>query len=148
MRSPRTLFTAVIFFLLGFSIMLPRNPFAFADPSTNVSAGLVGWISVEPIDGGPGQGQVLGIAGRALALHPLRGRYSLDVKRRGKGGVSNTRQGGAISLEPGTAAVLSQSSINIGPADTLDIELKIYVDDREVFSASMKSASGATTRNL
>jgi hypothetical protein len=113
-----------------------------ADPLAEPTSGIVGWISIEPATAGAGQTQMLAIAGRALSLRQVEGRYSLQVKRHGKGGSSNSRQGGAITLKPGVAATLSQSAINIGPGDALDIELKLFIDDREVFSASIRSTSG------
>jgi hypothetical protein len=127
-------------FVIGFSAMFLSAPSLSAEPALETPAGVIGWINIEPSDGGSG-GQMLAITGRALALRPIHGRYSLEVKRKGKGGVSNARQGGAIDLRPGAAAVLSRSAINIGPADTIDVELKIFVDDREVFSAVVKSVS-------
>jgi hypothetical protein len=125
---------------MSFSTMTASR-FAQAETLADASGGIVGWISVEPSGGSEAQGLMLSVAGRALALRELRGHYSLEVKRHSRGGVSNSRQGGAISLRPGVAAMLSQSAINIGPGDSLEIELKLYVDDREVFSASMKSQS-------
>ncbi len=130
----------VLLLLTGFSTMTSVHP-AHADPATQTAGGILGWISIEPA-GAAGQGQMLAISGRALALHAVQGRYSLEVKRHTGGGVSNSRQGGAITLKPGVAATLSRSAINIGPGDSLDIELKLYVGNQEVFSASMKSMSG------
>ena len=115
---------------------------AQADPLAGTASGIVGWISIEPAASGAGQAQMLAIAGRALALRQVEGRYSLQVKRHSKGSISNSRQGGAITLKPGVAATLSQSAINIGPGDALDIELKLFVGGEEVFSVSMKSLSG------
>jgi hypothetical protein len=133
----RSIVSALLSFLTGFSAMtLAAMPLA-AEPAQE-TAGVIGWINIEPSSGANGV-QVLAITGRALALRPVHGRYSLEVKRKGKGGVSNARQGGAIDLQPGAAAVLSRNAINIGPADSIDVELKIFVDDREVFSAVVKS---------
>jgi hypothetical protein len=120
-----------------FTTILQQAPLAQTS-SGGAAGGIVGWISIEPA-GEAGQSQMLAIAGRAIAMRPLEGRYVLDVKRQGKAGASNARQGGAITLKPGVAAILSQSAVNIGPGDWLEIELKIYVGDREVFAASMKS---------
>jgi hypothetical protein len=109
------------------------------------AAGVIGWINIEPAGSANGA-QTLAITGRALALRPIHGRYSLEVKRKGKSGTSNARQGGAIDLQPGAEAVLSRSAINIGPADSIDVQLKIFVDDREVFSAVVKSTGEAGLR--
>jgi len=132
-------------FLTGFFAMtLSASPLA-AEPATE-TAGVIGWINIEPSTSAAHEGQVLAITGNALALRPIHGRYSLEVKRKGKGGVSNTRQGGAIDLKAGASVVLSRNGINIGPADTIDIELKIFIDDREVFSAAVKSVGDGGLR--
>jgi hypothetical protein len=135
-------FLASAAFLLMSATVMIASPFAHGETVADASGGVLGWISIEPAAAGSGESQMLAIAGRALAMHPMQGRYSLEVKRRSRGGVSNSRQGGAINLKPGVAATLSQSAINIGPGDSLEIELKLYVGDQEVFSASMKSMSG------
>lgn len=127
----------------GLSAMMLDAPLA-ADPSTQ-TAGVIGWISIEPTATGAEE-QTLSIIGRALALRPVHGRYSLEVRRKGRGGVSNTRQGGALDLRPGAAAVLSRNAINIGPADSIDVQLKIFIDDREVFSAAVRSVGEADIR--
>jgi hypothetical protein len=134
-------FLASAFLLMSCSAMMIASPVAQGETVPQTTGGIIGWISVEPGGGSGAKGQMLAIAGRALAQHPMQGRYSLEVKRHSKSGVSNSRQGGAITLKPGVAATLSQSAINIGPGDSLDIELKLYIGDREVFSASMKSLS-------
>src|SRR5688500_12210615 len=107
--APLSILTSV--FVMTLAVM----PLA-AEPSSEI-AGVIGWINIEPTTGA-GEGQMLSITGRALALRPVHGRYSLEVKRKSKGGVSNTRQGGAIDLRPGAAAVLSRNAINISPADS------------------------------
>jgi hypothetical protein len=136
--SIRTILVAIPF-LLMISAHAMQHAFSAALPaSVEAASGIVGWISIKPT-GAEGQDQMLAIAGRALALRPVEGRYVLDVTRQGRSGSSTARQGGAITLKPGVTATLSQSAINIGPADRLEIELRIYVDDREVFAASMKS---------
>jgi hypothetical protein len=139
MMLRESLFTAALLLLFGFSAMSLSSSAAFAETAAESPAGVIGWISIEP-GSGAGGSQMLSVIGHALALRPVHGRYSLEVKRKAGGGsVSNTRQGGAIDLRPGAAAVLSRNAINIGPADTLDIELKIFIDGREVFSAAVKT---------
>jgi hypothetical protein len=125
---------------LGLATMTLSSALAFADPAAQSAAGIVAWISIEPASEAEAS-QMLSIIGHALALKPVKGRYSLEIKRKSKNGISNTRQGGAIDLKPGVPATLSRSGINIAPADMLDIELRIYVDDREVFSVTVKSTS-------
>ena len=137
-------FIALSFFI-GFSAMILSASLLAAEPASETSAGVIGWINIEPTSAA-NDGQVLAITGHALALRPVHGRYSLEVKRKGKGGVSNTRQGGTIDLKPGIAAILSRNGINIGPADTIDVELKIFINDREVFSAAVKSVADGEVR--
>jgi hypothetical protein len=132
-------------FFIGFSAMTLSASSLAAEPTTE-TAGVIGWIDIEPASGSAEQGQLLTITAHALALRATHGRYSLEVKRKGKGGVSNTRQGGAIDLKSGASAVLSRNGINIGPADSIDIELKIFIDDREVFSAAVKSVGDGGLR--
>jgi len=137
----RDVFAFATFLLMSAAAMI-ASPLAHGETAAGAAGGVLGWISIEPATGSSGESQMLAIAGRALAMHPMQGRYSLEVKRHSRGGVSNSRQGGAVRLEPGVAVTLSQSAINIGPGDSLDIELKLYVGDQEVFSASMKSVNG------
>ncbi len=128
---------SILCFLPGLSAMsFAPSPLA-ADPVLE-NAGIIGWINIEPAGGANGA-QTLAISGRALALRPIHGRYSLEVKRKGKSGTSKARQGGAIDLQPGAEATLSRSAISIGPDDSIDVQLRIFVDDREVFSAVVKS---------
>jgi hypothetical protein len=116
-----------------FPALLPAGTSA-----TQASPGIVAWVSIEPASEA-GSSQMLSIIGHAHALKPVQGRYTLEIKRKSKGGISNTRQGGAIDLKPGETTTLSRSGINVAPADLLDIELKIHVDGREVFAVTMKS---------
>lgn len=127
-------------FVLGLATMTLSSALAFADPSAESAAGIVAWVSIEPASEAEAS-QMLSIVGHALALKPVKARYSLEIKRQSKNGISNTRQGGAMDLKPGVPATLSRSGINIAAADMLDIALKIYVDDREVFSVTVKSGS-------
>jgi hypothetical protein len=141
---------SLLCFLPGFSAMsLVSSPLApsavAADPVLDNAAGVVGWINIEPTGSANGA-LTLAITGRALALRPIHGRYSLEVKRKGQSGTSNARQGGAIDLQPGAEAILSRSAVNIGPADSIDVQLRIFVDDREVFSAVVKSTGEAGLR--
>ena len=135
----RPLYVIAIFLLIG-CLTMPHLSLAQAEPAPS-SGGVIGWINIESAGAAP-QGQMLAISGRALALRPIEGRYTLDVKRHSGGGVTNSRQGGALTLQPGVTAMLSHSAINIAPGDSIDIDLKLYIGDQEVFSASMKSMSG------
>jgi hypothetical protein len=109
------------------------------------SAFVIGWVEIQP--GESGKDQVT-VVGRALALEPISGQYALVVSRSGKGGTSISRQGGAFSVTAGENAVLSTSSINISPAEVVTIELKLFVDNNEVFSTVMKSARKGGSRDI
>jgi hypothetical protein len=98
---------------------------------------VIGWVEVQPAASGKEQ---VTIIGRALALEPMSGQFALVVSRSGKGGRSTSRQGGAFSVAAGENAVLSRTSINISPAEVVTVELKLFVDNNEVFSTVMKSA--------
>ena len=112
-------------FVLGLATMILSPALALADPA-QASAGIVAWVTIEPASEAGSSSQMLSIIGHALALKPVKGRYSLEIKRSSKGGISNTRQGGAIDLKPGATTLLSRSGINVGASDTLDIALKIF----------------------
>jgi hypothetical protein len=132
-------FLAVLY--LGFSVMAGQA----AGGAHASSALVIGWVEVQPR--GPGKDQVT-IVGRALALEPISGQYALVVGRSGKGGTSTSRQGGAFSVAAGENAVLSRTSINIAPAEVVTIELKLFVDNNEVFSTVMKSAGKDRSRDI
>lgn len=109
------------------------------------SASVIGWVEIQPAASGKDQ---VTIVGRALALEPTAGQYALVVSRSGKGGTSNSRQGGAFSAAAGENAVLSRTSINVSPAEAVTIELKLFVDDKEVFSTVMKSSRKSGARDI
>jgi hypothetical protein len=136
-------FTRTASLVLGIALMTIAPSVAPANSEAQNSAGILAWVTMEAGER-TGDSQMLSIVGHALALKPVKGRYSLEIKRKSKGGVSNTHQGGAVDLKPNATATLSRSAINVGAADTLDVELKIYVDEKEVFSASIKSVVDAS----
>lgn len=142
------LFPTIRLLILGSLMIMPHIVAAGAEPAQGRSSGLLGWIDIVPSSSVSGQGYMLSITGRAVALEAVNTRYALEVKRESRGGTSNTRQGGAVMLEPGKTAVLSQSTINIGPGDGISVELKLYVGEDEVFSASVRSVAGQATRQL
>jgi Thin aggregative fimbriae synthesis protein len=109
------------------------------------SATVIGWVEIQPAESDRHQ---VTIVGRALALEPISGRYALFVSRSGKGGASNSRQAGAFSAAAGENAVLSRISINISPAEVVTIELKLFVDNKEVFSTVMKSPKKSGSRDI
>jgi len=136
--------------LLGLLTMILSDSRTHAETPAGNAAGLIGWISIEPrnADAAAGPDQMLLIAGRVLALRPVQGRYSLELKKIGRSGVSNSRQGGAFTLAAGETAALSRNALNIGPADSLDITLTIFEDEREVLSVTVKPATASALRRL
>jgi hypothetical protein len=109
------------------------------------SASVIGWVEIQTAMSGKDQ---VTVVGRALALEPISGQYALFVSRSGKGGTSNSRQAGAFSAAAGENAVLSRTSINISPAEDVTIELKLFVDSKEVFSTVMKSTRESGSRDI
>jgi hypothetical protein len=126
---------------LGFSVMAGQGA-GVMHPS---SVFVIGWVEVQPARSGKDE---VTIVGRALALEQISGQYTLVVSRSGKGGTSNSRQGGAFSVDAGENAILSRSSINLSPAEVVTIELKLFVDNNEVFSTVMKSARKGGSRDI
>ena len=126
---------------LGFSVIAGQG--AGVMPAT--SALVIGWVEIQPAASAKDQ---VTVVSRALALEPISGQYALVVSRSGKGGTSNSRQGGAFSAAAGENVVLSRISINISSTDTLTIELKLFVDDKQVFSTVMKSAPTSGERDI
>jgi hypothetical protein len=126
---------------LGFSVMTGQG----AGVAHASSALVIGWVEVQPAASGKDQ---VTVVSRALALEPISGQYELVVSRTGKGGASNSRQQGAFSAAAGENAVLSRTSINISPAEAVTIELKLFVDNKEVFSTVMKSAGKGGSQDI
>lgn len=133
---------AVMFCALAGMGVLPMTIAAAEEASAPVAAsGLVGWLDIAPEAEPGGKGTRLAIAGRAFALAEVKGRYTLDVRRRGKGGASNSRQSGAFTVAAGQAAVLSRTTINTEGPDRLEIILKLFVGDVEVYAVTMRPAA-------
>jgi hypothetical protein len=96
----------------------------------------MGWLEIKQA---PGQHMVQ-ITGHALALEKVEGAdFTLSVTRASRGGKSNSRQAGRISLGAGETKVLSSTAINLEPGDGLMVELKILEQGREVFSTVMSA---------
>lgn len=101
-------------------------------------APVVGWIEIAPV---PGQPDQIVITGKVYGVRQTEGRFTMEVRRRERGNVSNGNQGGDFKVAPGETATLSRSSITVSPAGSLEIILKLSVDGHVVFST--RSASGA-----
>lgn len=104
---------------------------------------VIGWIEIAPMPQKPDQ---ITIVGRAYALEGVEGKFALSIKRAGKGGSTKSGQSGAFKLKAGENGSLSRTAINVGPADTLTIELTLTVDGTEVFSVSLRPTPGAGVR--
>ena len=127
--------SACIVAVLGASLM----PKARAEEPSTALAGLVGWLDIAPQAETGGEGLRLAMTGRAFALREVKGRYTLDIRREGSGGTSTSRQGGAFLLSAGRPGQLSQVTLNLSPADRLEIELKLFVGEAEIFSVTVQS---------
>ena len=106
---------------------------------------VIGWIEIAPV---PQKSDQINIVGHAYALEPVAGKFTLSIKRSGKGGSSTSGQSGSFKLDAGENGSLSRTAINVGPADTLTIELKLTVDNTEVFSVLLRPALGSGARKI
>ena len=107
---------------------------AASEARAGAASPVIGWIEIAPVPEKPDQ---ITIVGRAYALEGVEGRFALSIKRAGKGGSTKSGQSGAFKLKAGDNGSLSRTAINVGPADTLTIELTLTVDGTEVFSVSL-----------
>jgi hypothetical protein len=98
----------------------------------------LGWIELKPV---PGRNLVQ-IIGRALSTEPVSAAFTLSIRRRNGGNLSDTKQSGRFNLGANEEAVLSSTSINVETGDDLTIELKILEGDKEV-SSTVISSKGA-----
>jgi hypothetical protein len=130
------------FVLIFVSFIIMQANDAFPEPANPSPAGLVGWIHVEPRS--EGDRQILTLSGWALATSPMNGTYILAVRKWGKAGASNNSQSGHFAAALDGPVKLSQTAVNITPADLFEIDLRLSVDGREVFHASLKSAGAAS----
>jgi hypothetical protein len=129
--------------LVTLGLILAALGLASAQARAAAASPVIGWIEIAPVPEKPDQ---ITIVGRAYALEGVEGRFALAIKRKGKGGSTNSGQSGGFKLKAGDNGALSRTAINVGPADTLTIELTLTVDGAEVFSVSLKPAPGAGIR--
>ena len=105
---------------------------------------VMGWLELKPLPGG----SMVQITGHALALEKIAGlEFTMSVVREG-GGKSVSQQKGQIALDAGETKALSSASVNVGPAGTLTVALKILDHGREVFSTVMSSATHLDRQTL
>ncbi len=104
----------------------------------------MGWLELEPV---PGRNAAVKITGHALAFEKVAGlEFIFSVRRENGGSKSSSRQAGRIDLSAGETKVLSTSSINVEPGDSLTVELKMLDHGQVVFSTVMSArAPGGQT---
>ena len=105
----------------------------------------MGWLELKPV---PGRNMVQ-ITGHALGLEKAAELdFTMSVLHENRGGKSNSRQTGRISLAAGETKVLSSTSINIEPGDGLTAVLKILDHGQEVFSTVMTAKPSPDRQTL
>jgi hypothetical protein len=105
----------------------------------------IGWIELVA---SPARKDQVTIVGHVYAPTSSTGRFALIVSRAGKGGTTNTSQSGAFDVAAGENKKLSATSVNIMPDAALTIELKLFSNDKEVFSAVMKPVAQKDPRDI
>jgi hypothetical protein len=116
-----------------------RDAAAHSVPST------IGWVEIASSPERAGQ---LTVIGHVYATAASIGRYTLLIDRIGKGGTTNTQQAGMFSVAPRENKRLSSTAINIGAAEALKIELKLYSEGKEIFSVVMQPILPKDARNI
>ena len=129
--------------LVTLGLIVAAAGLAGAEARAGAASPVIGWIEIAPVPQKPDQ---ITIVGRAYALEGVEGRFALSIKRAGKGGSTKSGQSGAFKLAAGDNGSLSRTAINVGPADTLTIELTLTVDGTEVFSVSLRPTPGTSVR--
>jgi hypothetical protein len=108
---------------------------AFVRDSVHQVPTTIGWVEIASAAQHADQ---LTIIGHVYATAPSAGRYTLVVARVGRGGTTNTQQAGTFSVQAGENKKLSTTSINLGKAEALKIELKLFSEGKEIFSVVMQ----------
>jgi hypothetical protein len=98
-------------------VTLPAN----AQGNPEAAMQVVGWVEIKPAAGKPDH---IVIAGRVYGLSAAEGSYTLEIKRRDHGNASASGQ---------------QTAINIPPGSGIEVVLKLFAGDREVFSSVFAS---------
>lgn len=120
---------------VGFGLGSTPTPGSVLHAAAQSVPPAIGWVEIVSL---PGRADQLTIVGHVYATAASAGRYTLLVSRVGKGGTTNTRQGGVFSVAPRENKKLSSTSVNVGAAEALKIELKLYSDEKEIFSVVMQ----------
>ena len=86
---------------------------------TTQAGEVIGWMEIHP------SGEQIEINGRAYALSETKVDYTLQIERIGRSGKTATEQSGKVTIEAGTTAELSTTSVNIGSGDKMAILLRL-----------------------
>lgn len=128
------------------AMLVAKAPRPMAQPAAAIlEAPVLGWLELAPTTQGEGPDMMLGIGGRVFSPAAIRGLYTLEVNRRGKGGVSKSSQGGAFATEPGKVIALSRTMINIQRDDQIEITLRLFSGETEIFRATVQSSFPSAT---
>jgi hypothetical protein len=128
---------------LGFSLtLLPEGVSRAAGETATL---IIGWVEIAPSPERRGQ---LAVIGHVYAATASKGRYTLVISRAGRGGTTNTQQGGVFNVAAGEDKKLSTTAVNVAANDSLKIELKLYSEEREVFSVVMRPALDKGGRDI
>ncbi len=121
--------------LISVAAAMPLGNSAYAQPPEQAA---IAWVEMQA---SPQHPDLVEIVGHAQGLSETNGRFSLSVTRSGRGGTSNSAQSGQFHVKAGEAVILSRNAINVPPGSGLDVRLTLYVGDKEIFSAELKSKS-------
>lgn len=146
-RVGATLVAIISFAAVGGTLMDTAARDIAAQNSVPSSTGIIGWLQIEPVREGT-DGARLAVTGRAFAPSEVAGRYTLDIRRRSKAGASTARQSGAFNISSGEAVKLSHTAVNVLPADQVEIELKLYVGEEMVFTATARTPAALAEHKL
>jgi len=134
-----------LYSLLAVGLVLAAAGFtSVGSRAAGAASPVIGWVEIKSV---PDRDEIT-IIGHAYALETIAGTFSLSIVRAGEGGSSKSGQSGQFKLEAGENRALSRTSINVGPSDTLTIELKLMVDGADVFTVRMEPAAAGGGRKI
>jgi len=133
-----------LYSLLAVGLVLAAAGLTSFSARAEAASPVIGWVEIKSV---PDRDEI-NIVGHAYALDTVAGTFSLSIVRAGEGGSSKSGQSGQFKLEAGENSALSRTSINVGPSDTLTIELKLMVDGADVFTVRMQPAAAGGGRKI
>lgn len=102
-----------------------------------------GWVEMKPI---AGQKSVQ-IIGRAFSLEQVSDlEFTLSLQRKNRGNSVSSRQSGRVDLTVGETKTLSSTTTSVEQGDEILVELRLFTNRQEVFSAVMSSRNDAWRR--